>query len=479
MKVKTTITTEKFTHFIYLLPEEPWTGKSELPHRTLLQEMAGTDKEFTKALHLNKGFFQQGKSLVQICTVGLGPKADATILRKAAGTIARDLKTAKAEAQVADYTPLTMNAYTIKAMSEGLLLGSYSYEECKSAKDKTLPLEFTIVTKVKDSKEILEETKIITSNICLARDWVNKPSNILYPEILADFAQAFAKKLKLSCEVLDKKALTKKKMGGILAIGQGSDHEPRMITVKYQGAGKNDPYIAFVGKGVTFDSGGISLKPSEGMGNMKDDMAGAAAALAAVKAIAELKLPVNVMAVAGCVENMPSGSSVKPGDVVISGSGKTIEVDNTDAEGRVVLADAVWYAGAQGAKKIIDLATLTGACLIALGLETAGVLTNNKELCKKVLAAGKAKGESYWVLPSLPDVRELLKAPTGDVLNATGRWGGTISAGLFIEEFVPKNTPWVHLDIAGPANTDKALGYWNRGATGFGVATLVQLAREL
>ena len=310
------------------------------------------------------------------------------------------------------------------------------------------------------------------------RDLVNRPANIVNPSVMADAAQKIAKDLNIECEILGKKDLVKKGMGAILAVGQGSIHEPKLITLKYSGAGAGSPYTAYVGKGITFDSGGISLKPAADMGEMKDDMTGAAVVLGAIKTIAELKLPVNIMAVASCAENMPSGSAIRPGDVVVSASGKTIEIVNTDAEGRMVLADAVWYACQQGAAKVIDIATLTGACIIALGNVTASIVGNDDMLCSDIIAAGKKAGESYWQLPSLPELKERLKGDTGDLLNCAGRPGDAITGGLFIGEFITNNIPWAHLDIGGTATMQKTEGFWIKGATGMGVATLVALARE-
>ena len=232
-----------------------------------------------------------------------------------------------------------------------------------------------------------------------------------------------------------------------------------------------------VGKGITFDSGGISIKPEAGMGEMKDDMAGAAAVLGAIRAIAEMKLPCNVIAIAACAENMPSGTATRPGDIIKAANGKTIEVVSTDAEGRMVLADAVWYACRQGASKVIDIATLTGAVIIALGNETAAIVSNNDNLCEEIISAGKTAGENYWRLPSLPECKEAIKSDIADLLNSAGRPGGVITGGLFIGEFLDENIPWAHIDIGGTSTAQKTNGYLVKGATGIGVATLVQLVK--
>ena len=251
-----------------------------------------------------------------------------------------------------------------------------------------------------------------------------------------------------------------------------------MITLKYNGAG-DAPYTAFVGKGITFDSGGISIKPGENMGEMKDDMAGAGAVLGAMQAIAQMKLPCNIIAILSCAENMPGGNAQRPGDVVKAANGKTIEVVNTDAEGRMVLADAVWYACEQGAKRVVDIATLTGAVIIALGNETSGIIANNDELAEAIKAAGKKAGEAFWQLPSLPECKEAIKSDVADLLNSAGRAGGCITGGLFVGEFVKEGVEWAHLDIGGTSTATKTSGFKVQGGTGFGAMTLIKYAGTL
>ena len=267
-------------------------------------------------------------------------------------------------------------------------------------------------------------------------------------------------------------------MGAILAVGQGSTHEPKMAVLKYAN-GQDKPYVAFVGKGITFDSGGISIKPSEGMGVMKDDMTGAAAVLGAMQAIAVLQLPVNVIGIMACAENMPSGSAQRPGDIIKAGSGKTIEVDNTDAEGRLVLADAVWYACRKGAAKVIDIATLTGAVSIALGEHTSGIISNDNTLAEEIKNAGRRVGEAWWQLPIVEEAEDMLKSTCADIKNSAGRPAGTITGGVFIGQFVDKGTSWAHLDIGGTSTAKKTEGHLPEGCTAFGTATLIELARSL
>ena len=307
---------------------------------------------------------------------------------------------------------------------------------------------------------------------------VNRPGNWVNPVVMAEEAQKVAEAYNLEIEVLDEKAMAAKGMNAILAVGQGSKNPPRMITLKYNGAG-DAPYTAFVGKGITFDSGGISIKPGENMGEMKDDMSGAGAVLGAMQAIAQMKLPCNIIAILSCAENMPGGNAQRPGDVVKAANGKTIEVVNTDAEGRMVLADAVWYACEQGAVRVIDIATLTGAVIIALGNETSGIIANNDELAEAIKAAGKKAGECYWQLPSLPECKEAIKSDVADLLNSAGRAGGCITGGLFVGEFVKEGVEWAHIDIGGTSTATKTSGFKVKGGTGFGTMTLIKYAGTL
>jgi leucyl aminopeptidase len=263
----------------------------------------------------------------------------------------------------------------------------------------------------------------------------------------------------------------------MLAVAQGSPEPPCMIVVEHNGAGPNAPRLALVGKGVTFDSGGLSLKPTDGMLTMKCDMAGAATVLGAMTAIARLKLPVNVVGYMGMVENMPGGSAFKLGDILTARNGVTIEVLNTDAEGRLVLADVLSYAVDAGVDRIVDLATLTGACVVALGEDVSGAFTNDQPWCDSVLAAAKAAGEDVWQLPMWDLYEDLIKGDVGDIKNTGGRWGGAITAARFLQHFVG-NKPWVHLDIAGPAYASSNKPHREAGATGHMVKTLVELARR-
>jgi len=298
------------------------------------------------------------------------------------------------------------------------------------------------------------------------------------PTILAAEAKKVAEKHGLEIEVLERKQMQELGMGALLGVARGSEQPPKFIVLNYRGKTTKTVDIALVGKGITFDSGGISLKPPDHMGDMKSDMAGAASVIAAIGAIARLKPKLNVMAIAPATENLPGGTAFKPADILTAMNGKTIEIITTDAEGRLILADALGYANKQGAKMIVDIATLTGACQIALGDITTGAFTNNQELLDKVIAAGNAVGDKIWQLPTFEEYKEQNKSDVADLKNTGGRNAGAITAALFVGEFAEK-TPWVHLDIAGPALLDSAKGYYIKGATGVPTRTLITLVQHL
>jgi leucyl aminopeptidase len=312
--------------------------------------------------------------------------------------------------------------------------------------------------------------------VARARDLVNEPAGALTPSHLAATAGEWARSANVSIEVLDREACRKLGMGLYLAVAQGSAEEPRFIHLAWNPAGARRR-IVLVGKGVTFDSGGLSLKTNDGMLDMKTDMAGAAAALAATIGAAEEKLPIEVHALAACTENMPSGSAYKLGDVLRSMAGKTVEINNTDAEGRLTLADALTFGLRLQPDAIVDLATLTGACVVALGPHVAGVMSNDEALAAEWLAAASAAGEDMWRLPLPPRLVEQLKSEIADMKNTGERWGGALTAGLFLKEFVG-DKPWVHVDIAGPSSADKEHAHVSKGGTGFAVATLLAFLRR-
>jgi leucyl aminopeptidase len=424
-----------------------------------------------------------GFATERILLVGLGlrAKADFASLLAAAAAAARHV-TGKSQRRLAmslpQDVPQLAPTVVLRAIGLGLLQGSEGPGLRKSKSDRFAPEEWSIILApgqpVAAQSEAVRRTEIEGRAVSLARELVNLPPAELYPETFAARAQQVAEQAKLSCQVWNEQLLDSERMHSLLAVARGSDRPPRLVVLKHQhGPG---PTLTLVGKGVTFDSGGLSLKSTEHMVDMKCDMAGAAAVLAALGAIAELQLPVNVTGVLALVENMPGGRAMKLGDVLRARNGKTIEVLNTDAEGRLILADALSYAVDQGASHIVDLATLTGACMVALGHEVAGLMTNDESWGKSVLAAADAVGEKAWPLPMFPHYAEMIKSSIADIKNTGGsRYAGAISAAKFLEEFVG-NTPWVHLDIAGPAWAERDSASRDAGGTGCFVRTLVELA---
>jgi leucyl aminopeptidase len=369
------------------------------------------------------------------------------------------------------------------ALVEGTMLADYRFDRHKSApaEDPGAPpktLERLIVAASQDLSETVADAALVTGAVNAARDLQNRPGNDLTPSALAAYAEALAGEIEgLSAETEGREGIVARGMGAFAAVAQGSYEEPALITLRYEGPGASGPVLGFVGKAVTFDSGGISLKPGPKMSEMKFDMSGGAAVIEAVGAIARLGLPVKLVAVIGATENLPSGRSVKPGDIVTAANGKTIEVNNTDAEGRLVLADCLCHAVGEGAERIVDLATLTGAVIVALGSTYAGLMSNDDRLAAQISAAGERTGEIVWRLPLHEEYEELIKGTYGDLDNAPeARKAGTIVGGTFLSSFV-SGTPWAHLDIAGSA-WDLGRPYAGKGASGYGVRLLVELARS-
>jgi leucyl aminopeptidase len=372
------------------------------------------------------------------------------------------------------------------AVAEGIVLGAYRFDRYKmqpldEASKTKLALKKVVVltggdaTNAKPLKASLKRGQIYAEAANWARDLVNTPAIDATPEVLAREGTKMAALYGLECKIWKKAELQKGGFGGILGVGQGSANEPRMIELTYRGAGKAQP-VAITGKGITFDSGGLSLKASEGMETMKDDMGGAAAALAAMRAIAQLKPKINVIAAIPSSENMPSGSAIRPGDVLRHYGGKTTEVLNTDAEGRLVLADALAYLATKKPSAIIDSATLTGAAVVALGLEVFAIIGSDQQLIDDLLEAGREEGENGWQLPLWGDYRRHLESPVADVKNMGNRYGGAIVAGLFLKEFVG-DVPWAHLDVAGPAFSEGS-GDWPKGSTASPARTLIRFVEN-
>jgi leucyl aminopeptidase len=365
-----------------------------------------------------------------------------------------------------------------EAIAEGALLGLYSFIKYKKPEFEDIE-EMLIVVREKGQVPILEPAigkgKVVASATNLARDMVNEPANNMTPSQMAEAAKEIASKYNLELEVFDREDMETMGMGALLGVAKGSNQPPKLITLSYKGDERSEKALGFLGKGITFDSGGISIKPSEGMAEMKDDMAGAAAVMTALGAIAQLKPKINITAIIPATENLPSGNALKPGDVLKAMNDKTIEVISTDAEGRLILADALSYAQRLGLSPLIDLATLTGACRVALGTLYSGLFGNNQDLVDKVLRAAERTGERMWQMPMPEEYKEQNKSEIANVKNTGNRYGGAITAALFLAEFVD-DAPWVHIDIAGTASSNKESGYIVKGATGVGVRTLVELA---
>lgn len=432
-----------------------------------------------KVLHLKKG-----RTFAQIIIFGLGENTELNSLelRNAGANL---IKTVKAEKfpQILCYLPHPLSEISessLQAFLEGCYLGDYSYERYKSTKNNFSLSELLIVDSNLDIERftlIDNRALVLSKNVCLARDLSNMPANDLTPKKFVKIAEKAIKKLPLKIDVLSDKDMQKLNMNALLAVASGSNNSPYTIVLTYQGNPASSELLALVGKGVTFDSGGISLKPAEGMQEMKDDMSGAATVLSTILATAELNLPCNIVAILPCVENMPSGSAYRPGDVITAMNGKTIEIISTDAEGRLILADAVAYAEQLGATKIVDVATLTGACMVALGNLYAGSITNNMDFHSLLMLASEKTAEKVWLMPNDSGYKKLIKSDIADIKNSGGRFAGMITGGLFIEEFVSK--AWIHLDIAPTATVPESNGYICKGATGYGVRLLVQLAQEV
>jgi leucyl aminopeptidase len=370
-----------------------------------------------------------------------------------------------------------------QALTEGSILGLYTFRKHITKEPEHGQIDELLIAE-RDGNKIptLEHGvrlgRILAEATNLARDLINEPANYMTPTDMAEVARKVAVDNGLELTVFDRDEMKKLGMGALLGVAQGSKQPPKFIILSYRGDDTSKSTLGLVGKGLTFDSGGISIKPSEGMDEMKGDMAGGATVIAALKAIAELKLKINVTGLIPATENLPGGAALKPGDVLRAMNGKTIEVVNTDAEGRLILADALSYARKQGFSPLIDIATLTGACRVALGDICTGAFGNNQEVINKVIKAGEEAGEKVWQLPLFEEYKEKNKSDVADIKNSGGRYGGAITAAQFLSEF-SQDTPWTHLDIAGTSFASKEKGYVVKGASGVMVRTLVNFAMGL
>ena len=374
----------------------------------------------------------------------------------------------------------TSEAYFLQTMVEGIYLGNYTFNNYKSKKE--VPAKLSIFIHDTDQKllsKIIASTSKLMDSVYFARNLVNEPAITMTPAAFASQTKKELTKLGVRVIVFNKTELRRRKMNAILAVGAGSDNPPFLITMYYKPVGKAKKKIALVGKGVTYDSGGLSIKPTSGLLEMKADMAGGAAVIGIIKAAAMMKLPIELIGIVPAVENMIDGSSFKPSDIIISSSGKSIEVKDTDAEGRIVLADALHFASLQKPDEIIDLATLTGACVVALGEIAAGLFSEYDKLAEDLLNAGRQTHERLWRFPFWSEYKEMIKSDIADISNLGPRWGGAITAGKFLDHFVGEKIPWAHIDIAGPAIKHKSTNYTEKYDTGFGVRLIVDYLSKI
>ena len=419
--------------------------------------------------------------------IGLGKidKVSPSEVRKAAGAAVRFAKP-RSIREVAVVLPEHDNldlAAAARAAIEGAFIGDFDPDTYRSdRKDRSIET-FTVVAPASADRSAVEtafrEGTILGESQNFTRTLVNEPGNRMTPTMLGERAAAMCKDQGLQCEVHSTAKLQELKMGAFWSVAKGSDEPPALIVMRYEpaNASKDGPVLALVGKGITFDSGGISIKPADGMEKMKYDMAGAAAMIGAMRAIAQLKPNVKVISIVCSAENMPSGKSYKPGDIAIAMSGKTIEVINTDAEGRLVLADGLHYAKQLGATHLIDAATLTGACVVALGMLNAGVFSNDETTYEHFQKALEVSGEKFWRLPVEDEYRDMIVSDIGDIKNTGGRWGGAITAAMFLKEFAG-DTPWIHLDIAGVAWMEEQKPWIAKGPSGIAVRSIVEWVRS-
>jgi len=370
--------------------------------------------------------------------------------------------------------------YFYQTFIEGIYYGNYSFDLYKSDKKNIKNLSVCIYAEnAKKLKYALKKADMIMQGVNFARNLQNEPAVKLTPDLFAQKVKSVFSKSNAKVKIFDEKEIAKRKMGGLLAVGMGSENPPRFIILEYKGstAGKKKK-VALVGKGITFDSGGISIKPAQNMGWMKADMSGAAVVAGTILAASKLNLPVDIIGVIPSAENMLSGKAMRPGDVIKTASGKTVEVDNTDAEGRIILADALHFASQQKPDLIIDLATLTGACVVALGEFVAGLFTKDQRLSDNLFQIGIKTFERLWPMPMWDEYGKQNKSDVADIKNLGGRWGGAITAAKFLENFVDKKISWAHLDIAGPSIFNDSTNYSNKYMTGFGVRLLVEFLQN-
>jgi leucyl aminopeptidase len=467
-----------------------YAGEAKLPERLArldraaqgqLKRVLDAEKFQAKSGHVTHAH-TDGRRIV---VAGLGPRSEATpeTFRRAAAAGVRRARDLGARTVAAEVLGDRLTArHRAQAVVEGAILGTYSYDRLKREKPEKTVGELSIVEpdarRAREAADGARRGEAFALATAFARDLINAPANELYPTDLARAATELAKESRLGVKVFDRAECQKMGMGAFLGVAAGSEQPPKFIHLTYGASGRRRKRVVLIGKGITFDSGGLDLKPPDGMLRMKYDMAGAAAVLGIMRALPVLKPPVEVHGLVAATENMPSGSAIRPGDVLRAMNGTTIEVGNTDAEGRLTLADGLCYANANlKPDEIIDMATLTGACVIALGQLCSGLMANDQPLANRLLRAAEAAGERLWQLPLIDEYRDNLKSEVADLNNVGPRGGGAITAGLFLKEFAGK-TPWAHLDIAGPAYTEKDLPLAPKGATGYAVRTVLTYLGE-
>lgn len=464
--------------------------KGSALHSQASQMLSGGDmtgkKDEQIVLYPTKG--EAGAKRIILIGLGKPEKSSLEVVRRAAARAAKKARSLKSKT-LAIYLPHVGRhdgATIAAAATEGILLGLYKFDKFFKKEEPDTKLES--VTFLTDDGKIfgstvaqvtkaVERAELIANATIFARDMENEPSNNKFPETLANWAMEAGKKSGFKVTAFGPAELRKHNMVGIIAVNQGSVKEARFIIMEYNGAKKSsDAPIVLVGKGITFDTGGISIKPAAGMGDMKSDMSGAATVIATLKAAADLKIPINVVGLVSSAENMPSGSATRPGDVITYSNGLSAEIDNTDAEGRLVLADALIWAERYNPKSVIDLATLTGACVVALGHVTTGMMGTDEVMKKTLKKIGDDVYERVCELPIYEEYEDLIKSDVADIKNVGGRWAGAITAALFLKRFT--NYPWIHLDIAGTARSEAASDYIPKGGTGVAVRLLTQMLTE-
>ena len=439
-------------------------------------------KKGQSALVDSIGKLPAGKILV----VGLGNKKEAKIdhVRQAAAQSARIMRDAGVKRFVTTLAQVRLKKTgadeAAQAVAEGTALALYTFDELKSEKSKKKIDGVTLAASSAIEKNAMSKGarrgKILAESACFSRDLINLPGNIVTPSYLADQARKIARRFKMKHTIFTPREIEKHKMGGLMAVARGSHEPARFIALEWMKGPKSQRPIVLVGKGLTFDTGGISLKPSANMEEMKSDMSGGAAVLGAMRAAAALNLKVNLVGLVPSTENMPGGSAIKPGDVVRGHSGVTMEVINTDAEGRLILSDALSYAKRYKPDCVIDIATLTGACMVALGSFASGLFGNDEELVDQLKEAGEETGERCWPLPLWPEYEEQIKSDVADIKNVGPRWGGAITAAAFLKKHV--DGKWAHIDIAGTAFSGKARGYIPKGGVGVGVRQMIRFVEK-